>query len=42
MNAGKSVDEATASIHLEAKYPRLPGRARVKAAMRGIYNELKK
>jgi cyclase len=41
MDAGKSVDEATASIHLETKYPGYQA-TRVKAAVQVIYNELKK
>ena len=41
INAGKSVDEATAAIHLETKYPGYQA-ARVKAAVQAIYDELKK
>jgi cyclase len=41
MTAGKSVDEATASIHLETKYPGYQA-TRVKAAVQVIYDELKK
>jgi len=41
MSAGKSVDDAAASIHLETKYPGYQA-TRVKAAVQVIYDELKK
>ena len=39
MNAGKSVDDAAASIHLENRYPGYQS-TRVKAAVQVIYDEL--
>ena len=41
MNAGKSVDEAAASINLTSKYPGYES-TRVKAAIQAIYDELMK
>ena len=41
MKAGKSVDEAAASINLTSKYPGYKS-MRVKAAVQAIYDELKK
>jgi hypothetical protein len=40
MKAGRSVDEAAAAIHLDAKYKGY-GHERYKAAVQTIYDELK-
>ena len=41
MKSGKTVDEATASIHLTDTYPGYQS-ARTKAAVQAIYDELQK
>ena len=41
MKAGKSVDEAVASLNLASKYPGFES-VRLKGAVQAIYDELKK